>query len=86
MLAMRLPFDHPDVVIGPMLCCEQRVVLATADTPLPDREPFSYDDLAEYTLPEFPATPPTLPGEMIDAFSRRTRLRVGDSSVPRRTA
>jgi DNA-binding transcriptional LysR family regulator len=64
LMAMRLPFDHPDVVIGPILSREDRVVLVAEDNPLAERESLSYDDLARYTVPDSA----TLPREMMDAF------------------
>src|SRR5215216_344858 len=37
LLAMRLPFNHADVVIGPILSREGRVVLVAEDDPLAER-------------------------------------------------
>jgi DNA-binding transcriptional LysR family regulator len=62
LLAMRLPFDHPDVVIGPILSREGRVVLVAEDDPLAEREVISYEELADYTLPDGD----TLPRELMD--------------------
>jgi DNA-binding transcriptional LysR family regulator len=64
LLAMRLPFDHPDVVIGPILSREDRVVLVAEDDPLAERQSISYEDLADYTLPDGN----TLPRELMDAL------------------
>jgi DNA-binding transcriptional LysR family regulator len=64
LLAMRLPFDHPDVVIGPVLSCEDRVVLVAEDNPLAERESVSYEDLAGHSVPDAP----TLPRALMDAF------------------
>jgi DNA-binding transcriptional LysR family regulator len=33
LLAMRLPFDDPDLVTGPILSCEDRVVIVANDDP-----------------------------------------------------
>jgi DNA-binding transcriptional LysR family regulator len=64
LLAMRLPFDHADIVIGPILSREDRVVLVAEDDPLAEREAISYEDLADYTLPDGD----TLPRELMDAL------------------
>jgi DNA-binding transcriptional LysR family regulator len=64
LIAMRLPFDHPDVVIGPVLSREERVVLVAEDNALAERESVSYEELAGYTVPDSR----TLPREMMDAF------------------
>jgi DNA-binding transcriptional LysR family regulator len=64
LLAMRLPFHHPDIVIGPILSREARVVLVAADDRLAERESVSYEDLAGYTVPDGD----TLPRELMDAL------------------
>jgi DNA-binding transcriptional LysR family regulator len=64
LLAMRLPFNDPDVVIGPILSREDRVVLVAEDDPLAERESVAYEDLADYTLPDGN----TLPRELMDAL------------------
>lgn len=68
-LAMRLPFHHPDAVVGPVLSRERRVLLVAKNHPLAGRRSIRYDDLADYVVPGL-ATP-TLPAEtaeMLDAF------------------
>lgn len=64
LLAMRLPFDHPDVAIGPTLSREDRVVLVAEDDPLAERDSIFYEDLADYTVPDGT----TLPRELMDAL------------------
>jgi DNA-binding transcriptional LysR family regulator len=64
LLAMRLPFSHPDVTIGPILSREQRVLIVADDHPLADRPSVSFEDLADYTVPDISA----LPRELMDAF------------------
>ncbi len=63
LLAMRLPFNDPNVVTGPILSRENRVVLVANDDPLAERESVSYDDLADYTMPDG-----KLPRELMDAL------------------
>jgi DNA-binding transcriptional LysR family regulator len=63
LLAMRLPFNHPDVVVGPTLSREERVVIVARDHPLASKDAISYEDLAPYAIPDG-----GLPREMMDAF------------------
>jgi DNA-binding transcriptional LysR family regulator len=64
LLAMRLPFSDPGVIIGPVLSREQRVLIVADDHPLADRPSVSFEDLADYTVPDISA----LPRELMDAF------------------
>jgi DNA-binding transcriptional LysR family regulator len=64
-LAMRLPFHDSDLVVGPVLSRERRVVLVAKDHPLAGRRSIRYDDLADCVVP---AALPTLPREMMDAL------------------
>jgi DNA-binding transcriptional LysR family regulator len=64
LVVIRLPFEHPDVVIGPTLSREERVVLVAVDNPLADRQSVSYEEVAGYTVPDSPR----LPREVMDAF------------------
>jgi DNA-binding transcriptional LysR family regulator len=64
LLAMRLPFNDPHIVVGPILSREDRVVVVANDDPLAGRASVSYEDLADYTLPNTP----TLPRELMDAL------------------
>jgi len=63
LLAMRLPFSHPDVVAGPRLSREERVVIVGKDHPLAASEDISYEDLAPYVVSDG-----SLPREMLDVF------------------
>jgi DNA-binding transcriptional LysR family regulator len=63
LLATRLPIEQPDIVIGPILAREPRVLAVAADHPLADRPRISIEDVAEY-----PVAPITdSPKELIDA-------------------
>lgn len=64
LLAMRLPLNHPDATIGPVLSCEPRVLAIATDHPLAGRDSVCIEDLADYTVTDVP----TLPREMMDAF------------------
>jgi DNA-binding transcriptional LysR family regulator len=64
LLAMRLPLHADDVVIGPILSRELRVLAVATDHPLADRESVSVEDLVPYAIPDVP----TLPREMMEAL------------------
>jgi DNA-binding transcriptional LysR family regulator len=64
LLATRLPIDHPDVTVGPILSREDRVLVVAADHPLSRRTSVSIEDLADYTFPYVTGLPP----ETMDAF------------------
>jgi DNA-binding transcriptional LysR family regulator len=70
LLASRLPVSEPDVVVGPRLSLEHRVLLVARDHPLANMASVSYEDVADYAVPDHPS----VPREIIDAV------------IPRRTA
>jgi len=64
MLATRLPATDHDVIVGPILSREQRVLLVSKDDPLAAQESVSLDDFADRPVAD---TPP-FRREMMDAF------------------
>lgn len=64
LLAMRLPFNDPNVIIGPNLSREDRVVLVARDHTLANRPSVTYDELAPFVV-----TDALLPRDMMDAFA-----------------
>jgi DNA-binding transcriptional LysR family regulator len=83
------PFRDPEVVIGPTLTRQERLLAVAADHPLARRESVSVEDLADYTTTDVE----TLPREIMDAFSppvtpsgrpiQRAKLRSIGEAVPR---
>jgi DNA-binding transcriptional LysR family regulator len=67
LLAMRLPLTEPELMIGPILSHESRIIIVAKDHPLASKESVSIEDLADYTLPSASGLPP----EMLDAFVPR---------------
>ena len=61
LLAMRLPIDRPDLVVGPILTSQPRVLAVARDHPLAGRESVTLEDVADYRV----ARLDTLPREMI---------------------
>jgi DNA-binding transcriptional LysR family regulator len=64
MLATRIPLKAPDIIVGPILSREERVVVVAQGDPLAQRESVSYEDLADRVVGDIPA----FPREMMDAF------------------
>ncbi len=64
MLATRLPLSATDITIGPVLSCEERVVLLANDDPLARQDSISYEDLADRVVSDVVA----FPRDVMDAF------------------
>jgi DNA-binding transcriptional LysR family regulator len=89
LLAMRLPFSEPDVTIGPILSCEERVVAVSVGHRLASRAWVTLEDLIGCTLPEVPALPAQLMEEFVPGKTPsghifpRTRLRSISEAIMR---
>lgn len=69
LMATHLPIRQPDLVVGPTLSREPRVLAVARDHPLADRDQVSIEEIADY--PMAPIT--DSPKELIDAaFPRET--------------
>lgn len=64
MLATRLPATGPDVIVGPILSREERVLVVSKDDPLAARESVCLEDFADRLVSDTP----TFRREMMDAF------------------
>src|SRR3954447_408553 len=67
-MATRLPIEQDDVVVGPILAREPRVLAVAADHPLARRERVSIEDVADYAV----APISDVPKELVDAAIPRT--------------
>src|SRR3954468_3484471 len=67
-MATRLPIDQADVVVGPILAREPRVLAVAADHPLAGRKRVSIEDVAGYAVAPISDTPK----ELVDAAIPRT--------------
>jgi DNA-binding transcriptional LysR family regulator len=65
LLAFRLPFTAPGLVVGPVLAVEERVLVLARDHPLASRSSVSVEDLADYTTTDVEGAP----REVMDLFS-----------------
>jgi DNA-binding transcriptional LysR family regulator len=59
-LAVRLPLAEPDLMIGPTLSSEPRVLAVSRDHPLAQRAKVSIEDVADYKVGWFDTLPPEL--------------------------
>jgi DNA-binding transcriptional LysR family regulator len=59
-LAVRLPLVEPDLVIGPTLSSEPRVLAVSRDHPLAQRDKVSIEDVADSKVGWFDTLPPEL--------------------------
>ncbi len=67
-LAMRLPVSNPDVVIGPVLSHEDRVIAVATNHALAREQSITLEDLGDCVATDCP----TLPRELMDAFVPET--------------
>jgi DNA-binding transcriptional LysR family regulator len=66
-LAVRLPLDQPDLVIGPTLSRERRVLAVNRDHPLARRREVSINDVADYKVAWFDTVPVELEQDLVPA-------------------
>jgi DNA-binding transcriptional LysR family regulator len=64
LLAIRLPLNEPDITIGPVLACEERVLVVGEHDPLAGRESVCLEDFADRPVSDVP----WFPRETIDAL------------------
>jgi DNA-binding transcriptional LysR family regulator len=57
LMSTRLPLRRPDIVIGPTLSREPRVLAVARDHPLAEREQVSIEDVADYLVAPFMDSP-----------------------------
>jgi DNA-binding transcriptional LysR family regulator len=57
LMACWLPLEQPDLVVGPILTRDRRVLAVARDHPLAQRESVSFEELADYAIPRFDGWP-----------------------------
>jgi DNA-binding transcriptional LysR family regulator len=65
LMACWIPLEQPDVVVGPVLTQQPRVVAVAKDHPLAGRDRTSLEELAEYAVPRFDGWPRAFHEELI---------------------
>jgi DNA-binding transcriptional LysR family regulator len=60
LMASWLPLEQPDLVVGPILSRERRVLAVAREHPLAERESVTFEALADYSVPRLDGWPRTL--------------------------
>lgn len=78
-LAVRLPLDHADLVVGPTLSREPRALAVNPDHPLATRSDVSIEEVADYKVAWFDSVPKELEEALVPSHTpagrRIERLR-----------
>jgi DNA-binding transcriptional LysR family regulator len=74
LIAMRLPLREPDLVIGPVMSREPRVLAVSRQHPLAQREQVSLEDVTDYEVVSTPFLPKETVQEMLPATSHSGRV------------
>jgi DNA-binding transcriptional LysR family regulator len=69
LLAMRLPIDRPDLVIGPILTSQPRVLAVARDHPLAGRDSVTLEDVADYRVARLESLPREMIAELIPSHA-----------------
>jgi DNA-binding transcriptional LysR family regulator len=72
-----LPLEQPDVVVGPVLTRQPRVVVIPRDHPFAERTGVSFDELADFAVPRFDGWPPEVHEAMFPTRSPSGRTIPG---------
>lgn len=57
LIACWLPLEQPDLVVGPILTRQQRVLAVAREHPLAQRASVSFEELADHAVPRFDGWP-----------------------------
>jgi DNA-binding transcriptional LysR family regulator len=60
LMATWIPLEQPDVVVGPILTRQPRVLAVARDHPLAERDSIDVEELADYRVPRFEGWPKEL--------------------------
>jgi DNA-binding transcriptional LysR family regulator len=83
LIACWVPLEQPDIVVGPVLSRQERVVAVAPEHPLATRASVSVDELADYAVPRFDGWPRALQEALFPATTPSgrpipgTRIPVG---------
>jgi DNA-binding transcriptional LysR family regulator len=64
-LAIRLPIRHPEIVVGPLLCTDERVLAVARNHPLARRRSVTLEDVADYRVAQLNLQPPELATDVV---------------------
>lgn len=65
MLAIRLPIHHPEIVVGPILCTDERLLAVARNHPLARRPSVTLEDVADYRVAQLDLHPPELAADVV---------------------
>lgn len=86
LMAMRLPISRPDLVVGPILSSEPRVLAVARRHPLAGRASVTLEDIAEHKVAQFDTMPEELMAEWTPARAPSGRPIQRVSRSPRTIA
>jgi DNA-binding transcriptional LysR family regulator len=77
LMACWLPLEQPDLVVGPVLTRQPRVVAVAPDHPLAKRSNVAFEELADYAVPRFEGWPRELHEELLPSKTPKGRAIAG---------
>jgi DNA-binding transcriptional LysR family regulator len=87
LMATWIPLRQPDLVVGPILTRQPRVLAVARDHPLAERDSVDVEELADYRVPRFEGWPKELHEAVVPSRTPSgrpipdSRFRVGERSV-----
>jgi DNA-binding transcriptional LysR family regulator len=87
LMATWIPLEQPDLVVGPTLTRQPRVLAVAPDHPLAERDAVDVEELADYPVPRFEGWPRELHEAVVPSRTPSgrpisgSRLRVGERSA-----
>jgi DNA-binding transcriptional LysR family regulator len=88
LIASWVPLQQPDLVVGPILASEPRVLAVARDHPLAERDTVDVEELAEHTVLRFEKWPQELHEAVVPSRTPAgrpilgQRIRVGERGLP----
>jgi DNA-binding transcriptional LysR family regulator len=85
-MATWVPLEQPDLVVGPTLTRQPRILAVARDHPLAGRESVSVEELADYRVPRFENWPRELHETVVPSETpngtpiQTTRIRLGEGA------
>jgi DNA-binding transcriptional LysR family regulator len=74
LIATRIPLEQPDLVVGPTLSRDRRVLAVASDHPLAGRKRVSIEEVADYEVARLASLPKELSAALVPARTPTGRL------------
>jgi DNA-binding transcriptional LysR family regulator len=87
LMASWLPLEQPDLLVGPILTSQPRVLAVARDHPLAQRDSVDVEELADHRVPQFEGWPKELQEAVVPTRTPSgrpipgLRLRVGEGAI-----